>query len=40
MKSKKREYPEIIKGLFKEEVRVTMVYGNFLGFIAKYNYKS
>lgn len=33
-------YPEIIKGLFKEEVRVSMVYANNFGFIAKYHYYS
>lgn len=40
IKETKKGYPEIIKGLFKEEVRVSMVYANSLGFIAKYNFQS
>jgi hypothetical protein len=38
IKERKKDYPEIIKGLFKEEVKTTMVYANNMGFIAKYHY--
>ena len=40
VKETKKEHPEIIKGLFKEHVRVSMIYANSFGFIAKYNYQS
>lgn len=40
IKEKKKDYPEIIKGLFKEDIKVSMIYANNFGFIAKYQYQS
>ena len=40
MKERKKQQPDVIKGLLKDEVRVTFIFANKLGFIAKYKYAS
>lgn len=40
IKQQKKQQPDIIKGLFKEEVRVTFIFSDRLAFIATYRYRS
>jgi hypothetical protein len=40
MKQRKQQRPEIIKGLFKEEVRVTFIFADAFAYVATYHYRS
>lgn len=40
IKDKKKQFPDIIKGLFKGELKVTLVVSNLVAFIAVYRYRN
>ena len=40
MKEIKRQHPDVIKGLFKDEVKVTVIISDSLACTATYKYRS
>ena len=40
IKERKKQHPDILKGLFKEDLRVTMIIASKFAFTARYKYRN
>ena len=40
MKERKKKHPDIIKGLFKGDLKVTFIVADYAAFVATYKYHS